>query len=513
MNRRQQVRLSIKPDFDADVIIVGAGPAGASAAYHLGSLGHKVILLDKQKFPRDKVCGDFVGPTALLELRKLGITEWDEYKQSNIVQRASLYLDGKQLISELIPSIPGLPKFGRVIPRIQLDDWIMNAARKVGVKFLENHSVCAYKQLPDGICLEVKHQGKTLQLNSKVLIAADGSNSTITRQLREHTTSNTDRIVAVRAYYENVTCYPDEAELYFNASSFPGYYWLFPTGGGNANVGVGMVLETLPKTNKGLKQLLNQLIENDPVLSSRLKNSRMVTKIAGWPLNTYNHKLPITDDRLVLIGDAAGLINPLNGEGIQYAMLSGRWAAETVNDALRKNSLQRNALYAYEKKVQKELRYDMALASMIVQLIRNRTLNPVWLTALQIIATRARTDPDYAAITGGVLAGLIPASSVISQKVIGGTLQQAAISLGISTALKTMYSPRKTLKNGINTARASLDIAWYTIQHAPSTLGWSLGVTAGATELVGQIIADVYRKSGKQAQARALTGPFLSYKE
>ncbi len=507
------VRITVSNHFDTDILIIGAGPAGAAAAYHLAKQGHDVTLIDKQKFPRDKVCGDFVGPVALLELKNLGITRWQDYQDTNIVRRASLYLDGKQLISEMIPTIPGLPAFGRVIPRKQLDSWIVQVAKEAGVSVLEEHQLVAFSTDSGSVTAELRHEKTRRRFRARAIIGADGSHSLVARQLRGKKTANKDRIVAVRAYYDGVAGEADEAELYFSGESFPGYYWLFPTGKGQANVGVGMVLETVPRTDDGLKQLLKNLIARDPVLSSRLAHAQLANKIIGWPLNTYNPRLPLTADRILLTGDAAGLINPLNGEGIQYAMLSGRWAAEALHTALINNRLERPALFAYEQRVQKELRYDMALAGMIVQLIRNRILNPVWLKALELIATRARVDPDYAAITGGVLAGLIPASSVISRKVIDGTVQQAVMSLGLRTAFNTVYKPKNTLLAGIDTTRTGLDMALKSFRHTGGSLAWGLGVAIEAAELAGQILIDLGDNSNKTHHPVQITDPVRSYTE
>ncbi len=513
MTKTPGVRIKVADHFDTDALIVGAGPAGAAAAYHLAIKGHKVTLIDKQRFPRDKVCGDFVGPVALLELKNLGITAWQDYKQTNIIQRASLYLDGKPLVSEMIPRIPGLPAFGRVIPRMQLDNWIVQVAKNAGVRVLEDHQLVSFARESDGLVAKVRNNRGDRLLKAKALIGADGSHSLIARQLRGRKTASKDRIVAVRAYYEGVSGAADEAELYFSGESFPGYYWLFPSGNGQANVGVGMVLETVPKTEEGLKQLLKNLIAKDPMLSRRLANAQLINKIVGWPLNTYNPRLPLTADRILLAGDAAGLINPLNGEGIQYALLSGRWAADTMHAALLGGSMDRQSLFAYEQRVQRELRYDMALAGMIVQLIRNRILNPVWLKALELIATRARVDPDYAAITGGVLAGLIPASSVLSRKVIGGTIQQAVMSLGLRTAFNTVYAPQKTLLSGINTSRAGLNMALQSLRHSTSTLAWGVGVATEAAELAGQILVDLGDNNKKTHHPVYITDPVRSYTE
>src|ERR1700674_1960833 len=112
------VHVAMKRSCDADVIIAGAGPAGAAAACHLARSGAAGIPLDRATFPRDKVCGDFVGPSALVELGALGVARMDGYAQTNVGRRAALYLDGKELISQLFPDIAGGPPYGRVLPRL-----------------------------------------------------------------------------------------------------------------------------------------------------------------------------------------------------------------------------------------------------------------------------------------------------------------------------------------------------------------------------------------------------------
>jgi flavin-dependent dehydrogenase len=135
-----EMRRSTRPHVDGDVVVVGAGPAGAATAAHLARRGLSVILVDRQQFPRDKVCGDFVGPVALRELHRLGITDLPEYRQSNVIQSAAIHLDGKPLMSCPIPNVQGLPSYGRVVPRMVLDRWIVQAARAAGAHVLESNA-------------------------------------------------------------------------------------------------------------------------------------------------------------------------------------------------------------------------------------------------------------------------------------------------------------------------------------------------------------------------------------
>lgn len=479
--------IRIRRHEDSDIIVVGAGPAGAATAAHAARAGLRVILIDRQTFPRDKVCGDFVGPVAILELEKIGVASRSGFRNGNIIENAALYLDGQHLITSAIPRIPGVPSYGRVIPRMTLDNWIVEAADAAGARVLQGYRVNQFDVDPDGVNIQVGGPGGTRVLRARVVVGADGSSSLMARTLRNEQARDEDRIIAVRGYFEGVDGPAEQADLYFTAESFPGYYWLFPTGPGTANVGVGMVLETLPPTTDHLRELLMRLIDEDKALGARLRHAQLKGRVTGWPLTTYNPHVRITSDRVLLVGDAAGLINALNGEGIQYALQSGRWAAETLETCAANDDFSRTALATYVARVQNELRYDMALSSMIVQLIRNRSLNPLWMQALRIIVARAAVDPTYADITGGVLAGLVPASSVVSGKIIGRTLQQAAIVSAIGAIKHAAKGPAHLSQMGVDSVTLGKTVTATAAQNPREFARWSQGLVLGAAELGTQV--------------------------
>ena len=180
-------------------------------------------------------------------------------------------------------------------------------------------------------------------------------------------------IFAIRAYYQGVRGPSDRADLYFSSDTFPGYYWLFPTGRTAANVGIGMLSDTLPPSEMHLRETLMRRIAEDPAIGKRLGGATVKGKVVGWPLSTYNPELPLSGERVLLAGDAAGLINPLNGEGIQYALMSGRWVAQALAECAGRHDAgdySASALVQYDRIVHTELRLDMALAGTVVHLIR-----------------------------------------------------------------------------------------------------------------------------------------------
>jgi flavin-dependent dehydrogenase len=359
-----------------------------------------------------------------------------------------------------------------------LDAWVLDAACRAGATVVERTRISGFQADETGITVATTERS----YRAGLLIGADGSSSTIARLVRGTGTTSQDRIIALRAYYEGVSEPDDQADLYFSGQSFPGYYWLFPAGHGLANVGVGMLVDTLPRVKEHLRGLLLRLAERDPALKWRLRDARLVGKIIGWPLSTYNPELPLVADRVMLIGDAAGFINPLNGEGIQYALVSGRWAAETAVECSASQRCSERSLRSYSVRAERELAYDMALASLVVQAIRNRHLNPIWLRSLRMIVARARVDRQYAEIMGGILAGVVPAHDVLTPSILGRTLNQAVSSVAFGAMCSMLRGPVHIARQ----ARAAGSVAIGTSSDPAELIGWLGGLVRHAGNLAFQ---------------------------
>jgi len=497
-------RAGAAPGHDWDAVIVGGGPAGAAAAARLAARGFRTVLVDRASFPRDKVCGDFVGPAALAELADLGVTETEAFRASGKMRNFALHVDGEQLAVLRIPQVGGLAGYGRVIPRLQLDTWVLDAARCAGATILDGRKVTEVQPGPDAVTVRGQSAAGPWQLRARLLLGADGSNSMVARVLRGAVPPRRDRIVAVRAYFDGVGGADDRGDICFCSDSFPGYYWLFPAGDGRANLGVGMVVSTYPQAGRNLRELLMRLIAEDAAMRHRLQGARMRGRVLGCPLTTYNPRLPLIGDRVMLLGDAAGLINPLNGEGIQYALHSARWAADTAAGCLRSGRLDAASLEDYQRRVHQSLRADLAFSRLIVQIIRNRDLNPVWLRALRAIASRATIDPDYAYRVSCVLTGLTPATRALDLSVVAKTVEQAIISARPGASWHRLGRRRQPVRPALDGSRDSSDgTARYSVP-PDEFVDWAAGVGKTLAEFATQLTrAKVTRGSQPQDMPRA----------
>lgn len=482
---------------DCDVLIAGGGPAGAAAAYYLAQAGYRVTIVDFQQFPRDKVCGDFVGPVAIEELSRMGLAEDARFTDTHIITKAAVFLDGKTLLEKAIPAVSGLPDYGRVIPRELLDDWILKKAEQQGVRVLTPYRFKDFQVFENLVLSTCTYKGKDIQISARVLVGADGSSSTVARILHGKKPDPEDRILAVRAYFDNIGCVPHQAELYFSRNSFPGYYWFFPTSPTSANIGVGMVLENFPKEETNLKELLTDLIESDPILSSKVGNGAIRGKIVGWPLSTYKHNQPLVAHRVLLTGDAAGLINSLNGEGIQYALQSGRWAAESLIACLKQNDLSAHALTIYEQKLKGEIALDMSISNLVIQFIRNRNLTDFWLQMLSVMTRCAAKDDAYATTAGGILAGLVPAKDAVSVSFVGKTLMGGALQFSEYAGGIVKKGLPGIVEAGMDGASTALAYAAEAFKQRGEYWEWGKGISAHTLKVAGLFYEDILKSRQK----------------
>jgi menaquinone-9 beta-reductase len=345
---------------EREVIIAGAGPAGAFTAALLAAQKHDVLLLDKEQFPREKICGDAVSADVLELLIIAGMEE----KIRTAFNRGNFYpLHYMRLISphgyqKTYPLSRSANEFSAcVVPRIYFDSLIQQQAIEAGAEFhqakvkaplIENNRVVGVK-----IC---DAHGVSKEIRSEIVVGADGVASTLAHALRKgHQRSYTHRAIALRAYAENIELYPNEVEFFIYEGILPGYAWIFPVGENRANIGLGMRLDHYHRKPRNLKAMLDQFLKL-PLVNKRLKKDFKLENIATWPLNFGSQKnLQYSFDGAMLVGDAGGFISPLTGGGIHRSLLSGQLAAEIIHDALQKGDTSLTGLKPYEIRCRNQL--------------------------------------------------------------------------------------------------------------------------------------------------------------
>lgn len=359
-----------------DVIVVGAGPGGATTATALAQRGHDVLLIDRHTFPRDKVCGDAISQGCIQIMNDLGMAG----KVNTAVARGEFHrLDGMRLVgpsghvlhSEFQHGAGGVDSY--VAPRVYFDALIQQQAVESGAGFLQ--AEVQEPLLEDGRVAGVvaRVNGEWQAYRSRVVVGADGVTSTIMRHLRPEAGQHSDkhRAVALRAYIEGMEIYPHEVEFFLYDEILPGYAWIFPAGDHVANIGLGMRLDKFRSLKRNLKKMLQDFLAM-PALRARLPNGHALRDVAVWQLNFGSQKhLRHAYDGALLVGDAAGFINPLTGGGIHNALISGCLAAETIDEALRVNNTTRAGLAIYEQRCDEAMGPEMRKSFLYQRVLLN----------------------------------------------------------------------------------------------------------------------------------------------
>ncbi|MDX5435600.1 MAG: geranylgeranyl reductase family protein, partial [Pontibacter sp.] len=318
-----------------DICILGAGPAGATAALHLANKGIPSLLIDKASFPRDKVCGDALSGKVVNELKRIS----PELPALLGAQQETLPSWGIHFIS------PGGHKLsvpfkynyspeadvpaGYISKRIDFDNFLVEQVRqRPEVELWEGIELNKYERAEDGGFVLSDKQGQP-QVQAKLLLVANGAQSGFTRRVAALEQEPEHYCAGLRAYYKGVSDLDADGfiELHFFKDFLPGYFWIFPLPNGLANVWVGMLSSAVSRKKVNLKKEMLHMIEHHPELRQRFANAELVDDIRGYGLPLGSKKRVISGDNYMLLGDAGALIDPFTGEGISNAMISGRWAA------------------------------------------------------------------------------------------------------------------------------------------------------------------------------------------
>jgi geranylgeranyl reductase family protein len=301
-----------------DVVIVGAGPGGAAAAHFLSLRGLDVLLLDRAQFPRDKTCGDGLTPRALRVLDRMDMLA-DVTARGCRVERYEVVAPNGRATTAAIDAVHG----AMVLPRQILDALILSRAVKSGARFEGAVTVTHVEATPDGARV---HTQDGHSFGGNVAILATGAATSVLKRsgiLRRQPPA----MLAARAYFEDLSNEVVRSfQLRLDKVPLPGYGWVFPVSPRAANVGVGF----LPSQKSGTPGEAFRRFVTGAALQRILAGGRQLGPVKGYPIRVDFLRAPTFGRRTLLVGEAAGLVNPLTGEGIDYALESGMLAAEHV---------------------------------------------------------------------------------------------------------------------------------------------------------------------------------------
>jgi menaquinone-9 beta-reductase len=379
-------------DDDADVIVVGAGPSGSTAAYYLAQAGLNVLLIEKSRFPRDKVCGDGLTPRGVKSLVAMGV---DVSEQAGWLRNKGLRVIAGGMRLELDwPELSSWPGYGLVRPRSSLDEQLARRAEAAGAKLLEGTTVTGPLLDSGGRIVGVetaaeaeekskarsrsdnseRGSGDSTRYRARVVVAADGNSSRLSIAMGLRKRDDRPMGVAVRTYYTSPRHEDDYLEswldLWDGDRLLPGYGWIFGMGDGTSNVGLGMLNTSDAFGKTDYRELLKRWLRSMPEEWGYVEENR-TEPVRGAALPMGFNRTPQYHKGLMLAGDAAGMVNPFNGEGIAYAMESGEILARVVAQALARptSAEAERVLRSYPDELQAAYGRYYTLGRIFVELI------------------------------------------------------------------------------------------------------------------------------------------------
>jgi geranylgeranyl reductase family protein len=408
-----------------DVLVVGGGPAGAATAYWLAEAGHDVLVVEKKTFPRDKTCGDGLTPRAITQLRAMGL----EDRLRDYHRHDGLRAVAHGVTLELPwPEHPVHPSYGYVVRRRDLDELVAEHAVKAGATLWQGAEAVApvlRGGLLAGAMVKRKEIGTTEEVRARYVVVADGSLSRFGRTLGSTREKSYPQGMAIRGYYASPMSEDPWIESALdvrdrNGNSLPGYGWIFPLGDGTVNVGIGLLSTFRDWKSVNTSHLMEEWAATAPERWG-FSDETKLSEPTGGRLPMGGSVGPKAGPTWLVVGDAAGSINPFNGEGIDYAYETGRMAATVLDEALRTGD--GLALTQYQRMLDDEYALYFKVARLFVRLIGQPALmreltrvgmhsRPLMEWVLRIMANLLRPDelgPAEAAYrAAAALARIVP---------------------------------------------------------------------------------------------------------
>jgi len=361
--------------FRTEVLVVGGGPAGSAAGFWLAGHGHDVTIVERKTFPRNKTCGDALTPRAVFQLAEMGLTKPLSRFHRYSGWRATGM--GHQMEMEW-PSHSIYPQHGYVVRRRELDQMVADNAVAAGATLLTGHEAIqpiVERGFVRGATVAVDG-GATVEIHAKYVVVADGANSRFGRALGTFRTREWPYGTAIRTYWET----PRHAEPWIesaldvkdrNGNPMPGYGWVFPVGDGTVNVGVGLLSTFRDFKSVNTTHLLDEYAHQ---IADRweIDPAAPTVKATSGRIPMGGSVGPNAGPSFLVVGDAAGSVNPFNGDGIDYAYETGRVAAQVLHEALVTNDP--TVLQQYPRHIDNEYGEYFKVARLFARVIGRPTL-------------------------------------------------------------------------------------------------------------------------------------------
>lgn len=413
-----------------DIVIAGAGPAGCTLALMLAGSGIRVILVEKDTFPRDKICGDALGGQALSVLKRMPGEVYQSFLSG--VRKSPSYgirFVSPGLYSADIPFTtgPAPEPAGYLCPRRDFDHFLARQAKRSPyIQFLEGEPAQDVQVSADKVSVQTERH----EITAQVIAGADGVHSLVRKKLTGAGLPVSRTAVGIRGYYSGVTGTPpgDLIELFFLKELLPFYFWIFPEVNGLTNAGLALMRDDISSRKASLSSLMDRIIRTHPLIAPRFDPAVLQGRMEAHALPLANPPGPFSGARFLLLGDAASLVDAFTGEGIGNAMASGEVAARVLRECFQRQDFSRQALADYDRQMLRRAGRELNTSALLHRMASHPRL-------FDFIIRKANRNKEFRALISAAF------TSENIRKKLTNPLFLARLALGRSAAKPLQKGP------------------------------------------------------------------------